>query len=183
MTCTMERKSEQRVTSDNDTVTTVTDRSTSTPTRRTFLRATAGVTAVTAGLGVVGSVGASEEYGTVVDIVEDFGADPTGAEPIDGILEEAVQNDTKVIFPEGEYYLETGGLHRNGAGTAASFTPEETPEEYVFDVALVGEGDVTLRPADGVETFVFALWGEGGRGRRFEPILRVGLIAIEPTNQ
>ncbi|WP_121744863.1 hypothetical protein [Natronorubrum halophilum] len=138
------------------------------PTRRSVLRtAAAGTAVVGLGLGVTGSVAASDEYGTVVNLVDDFGADPTGEEPIDDVLDEAVQNDTKVIFPEGEYYLEEGGFHRNGAGTAASFDPDGTPEEYVFDVALVGQGDVTLRPAEGVETFVLALWGDGVRVENF----------------
>lgn len=128
--------------------------------RRSFLRGTGATAVAVGGLTLGNPTAATGRYSSVVDLVDDFGADNTGEEPIDEILDEAVENDTKVIFPEGEYFLESGGFHRNGPGTAASFDPEGTPEEYVFNVAFVGDGDVTIRPADGVQTFVFALWGD-----------------------
>ncbi|MCU4743012.1 hypothetical protein [Natronoglomus mannanivorans] len=106
--------------------------------------------------GVAGSAtvsGASSEYGTVVDIVEDFGADPTGEEPINDALHEALTDDTKVIFPEGTYYIAENGIHRWDFGDGIE-------GERVSNVALVGEGDVTLRPSSDIDDFIFAIWGD-----------------------
>lgn len=140
------------------TETSTTNRSTASdsgraPNRRSFLRATAGVAAATAGLAVAGSTTATASYQNVVNIVDDFGADNTGKESSLEELHEAVEDDTKVIFPEGEYWLGEG-FYRWDFG-------EGREGERVSNVALVGEGDVTLRPTDGTVGFIFAVWGTG----------------------
>ena len=117
--------------------------------RRAVLQSTAAVVAAGAGLSVVGTTAADEEYEETVDIVEDFGADPTGEEPIDDALDEAVYSHTKVVFPEGRYLV------------------SETFERTVFDAALVGDGDdpedVTITPPEGSQQVVLFLSGTGIR--------------------
>ncbi|WP_435159752.1 hypothetical protein [Haladaptatus sp. DFWS20] len=46
-----------------------------------------------------------DEYGTVVDMVEDAGADPNGDEPINDLLEEYADDDTMLLFPPGRYRM------------------------------------------------------------------------------
>jgi hypothetical protein len=109
--------------------------------------------AVLGGLGVSGTAVAIDRYGTVVDLVDDFGADPTGEEPINEDLHEAVSDDTKVIFPEGTYRVGDNGFHRWDFGQGIE-------GERVSNVALVGDGDVTLVPDAEIDDFIFAIWGD-----------------------
>ncbi|MCU4973811.1 hypothetical protein OB955_13820 [Halobacteria archaeon AArc-m2/3/4] len=141
-----------------------------TPNRRQFLRGAAGAAAVTAGFGLSSgvsgaAVGSDPEYDVVLDIVDDLGADPTGEEPINDALAEAVEYDSvKVVFPDGEYLIENGpggdGFARWDFGTG-----EE--EGRVGDLALVGDGNVTLTPPDGGRHNVLTLWGRDLRIENF----------------
>ena len=120
------------------------------PNRRTVLQSTAAVAAATAGLSVAGATaGADDEYGTTYNIVDDFGADPTGEEPIDEALEEALIGDTRLVFPEGRYLV------------------SQPFQRGVVDVALVGDGDrpedVVITPPEGTQQQVFFLTGDGIR--------------------
>ena len=108
--------------------------------RRAFLHATAGAAAL-ATLGT-GSTGATEDR-EVVNIVEEFGADPTGEEPINDALDAAIQDDTEVVFPEGEYWIDGIG-YRNWS---------------VSNVALVGEGEARLRPTQDSAPVLLLLHG------------------------
>ena len=108
--------------------------------RRSFLHATAGAAAFGA-LGT-GSAGADEDR-EVVNIVEDFGADPTGEEPINDALDAAIEDDTEVVFPEGEYWIDGIG-YRNWD---------------VSNLALVGEGEARLRPTQDSAPVLFVLQG------------------------
>lgn len=128
--------------------------------RRSVLRSAAGAAAVVGGLPVVSSVAAAGGYAEVVDIVKDFGADDTGAEPINDALDEAVRDDTKVVFPAGTYEIGGHGFHRWDFG-------EGVEGERVSNVALVGRGDVTFRPGPDVDNFLFAVWGTGVRLENF----------------
>ena len=164
--------------------------------RRTFLRATAGAAVGTAGLGVMGSSAiAEEEYGEVLDIVDDLGADNTGEEPINDALAtatESVEYDfshyaaadgwpmpaideidfdddgVKVVFPPGEYVIDEGP---NNWGFARWGLSPQTPAEQQFlgKLALVGEGDqeATLRTVDDGRYTVFTLWGRDIRIENF----------------
>ncbi|WP_222919709.1 right-handed parallel beta-helix repeat-containing protein [Natrinema sp. SYSU A 869] len=69
--------------------------------------------ACAAGIGLTSTASASSEpygyyydnYGTVVDVTE-AGADNTGTESITPVLEELRSDDTLLVFPEGEYYMD-----------------------------------------------------------------------------
>ncbi|WP_458188235.1 hypothetical protein [Haladaptatus sp. NG-WS-4] len=45
------------------------------------------------------------QFDTVYNVVDDLGMDPTGGEPIDDILEDNIQNNTKLEFPQGEFLV------------------------------------------------------------------------------
>ncbi len=139
------------------------------PNRRQFLRGAAGAAAVTAGFGLSSGVSAADvadyDYDVVLDIVDDLGADSTGEEPINDALAEAVEYDSvKVVFPDGEYLIENGpggdGFARWDFGTG-----DEVGR--VGDLALVGDGDVTLTPPDGGRHNVLTIWGRDLRIENF----------------
>lgn len=76
--------------------------------RRDYLRlGTATAVAVTGSAAVQSVAAASGRHGIsfdrVVDAVDDLGLDPTGSEPIDGVLESALANGALVEFPAGDY--------------------------------------------------------------------------------
>ncbi|NGM70620.1 hypothetical protein G6M89_16685 [Natronolimnobius sp. AArcel1] len=123
------------------------------PSRRSVLRAVGASTAAISGLAVAGTAAASGEYDTVVNLVDDFGADPTGEEPINDALDDAVRDDTKVIFPSGTYFVGENGFHRWDFGDGIE-------GERVSNVAFVGDGEVTLVPDSEINDFIFALWGD-----------------------
>ncbi|WP_276256022.1 hypothetical protein [Halomontanus rarus] len=128
--------------------------SATTANRRGFLRATAGTAAAVAGLSVGAAATATGEYRSVVDLVDDFGADDTGEEPIDDALAEAVAlDDVRIDLPEGTYRIAADGFERWRFGEGAA-------SEEVSNVALVGDGDVTLRPTQGTNEPLLTLWGE-----------------------
>jgi len=70
-------------------------------------------------------------FDRTVNIVDDFGADPNGGSAINGALDRAVESNTLVIFPEGQYKL------------------NETFEVTADRVGFLGQGNVVLEP-DGI---------------------------------
>lgn len=66
-----------------------------------------------------------------VNIVDDFGADPTGSEAIDGALNQAISDNTLIVFPEGTYQFRQRHVV-NG-----------------LRVGFLGEGDVTVKAPSG----------------------------------
>lgn len=80
--------------------------------RRTFLK---GISAAglcgAASRGITGKASAEwssphlDDYGTVVNMVDDAGADPNGNEPINPRLEEYAGDDTILVFPPGRYRM------------------------------------------------------------------------------
>ncbi|WP_135822881.1 twin-arginine translocation signal domain-containing protein [Halostella litorea] len=74
----------------------------------------------------------AEEYGTVVDMVEDAGCDPDGSEPCDDAFREAAGDDTLLRFPAGTYRFEE---------TNRVFEREH--------LGIVGDGDVTFEAPAG----------------------------------
>ncbi|MHC3436830.1 right-handed parallel beta-helix repeat-containing protein [Natrialbaceae archaeon A-gly3] len=126
--------------------------------RRGFLNGLA-VTGVSL-LGLSSSVSASsdpyaqyyDDYSTVIDVVE-AGMDNTGTEPITPVLDRLRADDTLLVFPEGEYYMD---------------------EQFRFtgfeNFGVVGE-DATLVPAnyydfDGPQYRLFRLGVSYSPGRR-----------------
>jgi Pectate lyase superfamily protein len=111
--------------------------------RRKFLQA-AGVT--TTGLVLAsGGASASERDIDVVNIVTDYGADPTGEEPINEAMDAALgdgASNVKVIFPSGTYWVD---------GTLAY--------SNLDSVSLVGQGDVSIVPTEGYVGHTFILVG------------------------
>ena len=162
------------------------------PSRRSVLQSTAGL-AMAAGVSatgttaIAGTAAADDEYGTVYNIVDDFGADPTGQEPINDALAEATaeveydfshyapadgspigaaeeidfdDDGVKVVFPPGEYVVENGP---GGNGfTRWGISPDiEEEQQFLGKLALVGEGDqdAVLRTTEGGRYTLLTLWG------------------------
>jgi protein-disulfide isomerase len=90
-------------------------------------------------------VALSSEYDTVVNVVE-AGADPTGREPVDDVVEEHLDDDTLIKFPDGRYRV--NNINFTGA----------------TNVAVVGTGDATLVPGD---DYNVDLWVGGASLRDF----------------
>ena len=163
--------------------------------RRAVLQSTAGIAAAAAGLSIAGSTAvADEEYGTTYNIVDDFGADPTGEEPINDALAEATaeveydfshyspanspigaaeeidfdDDGVKVVFPPGEYVVENGpgGFGFTRWGLSADIEEEQ---QFLGKLALVGEGDqeAVLRTTEGGRYTLFTLWGRDVRVENF----------------
>ncbi|MFP9190157.1 hypothetical protein ACLI4Q_00600 [Natrialbaceae archaeon A-CW1-1] len=117
----------------------------------------AGVGLLAGAAGVPSVAASDDEYDVVLDVVDDLGADDTGNEPINGVLEVVDDHDSlKLVFPDGEYLLENGpggdGFARWDFGTG-----DEVGR--VGKLALVGEGGATLTPPDGGRHNVLTLWG------------------------
>lgn len=106
----------------------------------------------------------TEAYATVVDAVA-AGADPSGEEPVDDVLERLLDHDTLVWFPRGTYAL--GGLRVSGLrnlglaarpGARATLRPAAPAAEMdhrflefdgVDDLAVQGFDLDYRRPGDG----------------------------------
>jgi hypothetical protein len=73
--------------------------------RRTWMRLVglASLPLVAGGTGSAAVEYRGVQFDQVVDLVEDYGADPTGSEPVDSALEAAASADTLVEVPDGEY--------------------------------------------------------------------------------
>ena len=107
-------------------------------TRRTFVRGVGAVgLGVAGGQYVTGTASAEwssphlDDYGTVVDMVEDAGADPTGEESVTPLLEEYADDDTLLLFPSGRYRMHS----------QFRFTGFQ-------NFGILGKSDVTLVPDD-----------------------------------
>jgi len=83
----------------------------------------------------------ADEYGTVVDVVADAGADPTGEESIHDALESAVGDDTLLYFPAGRYLMEDLWTvpqfeHLGIVGADATIVPPQGYFGYLFVLGL-----------------------------------------------
>ncbi|SFR88829.1 hypothetical protein SAMN05216559_0540 [Halomicrobium zhouii] len=115
-----------------------TDHSTTTFSRRSYLRGL-GAAGLAGGLvqrgGLVGAAAAADpsqyadRFETVVDVV-DAGADNSGQEPVSSVLQEHLDDDTLLAFPPGRYYMD-----------------EQVRFTDFDNVGLVGD-DATLVPAN-----------------------------------
>ena len=145
--------------------------------RRTWLKLV-GATGATASFAGVAS--ATEEpddgveihgirFGTVVNMVE-AGADPTGEEPIDPILEAHAKDDTLLYFPEGRYKLHQ---FRNYEGTNDDFEADLYYGLENFGLLGAGSGRTELVPRDGQGSAAYGtgyfhrLWFELRYGRNY----------------
>ncbi len=113
------------------------------------------------GTGIVGaSVGATvtadPEYSETVDIVE-AGADNTGSETIDDVLEAHADDDTLIEFPDGRYEINSVTLYG------------------LSNFGMVGTGDAVLVPGDGYDP---RLWIAGTNNRN----IRIENFTIDNTD-
>ena len=69
------------------------------------LVATAGVAGAASGTASAATTRRGIEFNRVVDVVDDLGLDPNGNEPVEKKLNNANQNGTLFVFPEGEYLV------------------------------------------------------------------------------
>lgn len=82
------------------------------------------------------------EYANVVDVVE-AGADPSGHDRVDDVLESVVADDTKLVFPEGRYRL--ANLHLAGydnlglVGDDATFVPDLAGKNVLLSFQQVAD--------------------------------------------
>ncbi len=115
--------------------------------RRDYLRmgayaAAAGTTATAVASG--GAAAATTRHGIsfdrVVNIVEDYGADPTGNEPVNAAISEAASDGTLITFPEGTYQFNGKYIPRNNR------------------LGFLGEGDVTFVPPAGFDDLLIDSW-------------------------
>lgn len=135
--------------------------------RRSFMKKGI-LTASALSLGFMGSqsVGASTErhgvkFDRVVNLVDDYGADPTGSEPVDGAIKEAASADTLVKVPDGEYLFSgevlvsppgnVGFLAEDGA--SPTFVAPKGHNDYLLNVyhlpkALFEGIDIDTRQTD-----------------------------------
>ncbi|WP_338727594.1 hypothetical protein [Haladaptatus sp. DJG-WS-42] len=115
--------------------------------RRDYLRmgayaAAAGTTATAVASG--GAAAATTRHGIsfdrVVNIVEDYGADPTGNEPVNAAINEAASDGTLITFPEGTYQFSGKYIPRNSR------------------LGFLGEGDVQFVPPAGFDDLLIDSW-------------------------
>ncbi len=135
--------------------------------RRTYLSTVAsGVLASAGAAATTGTASAGsldDEYGTVVDVVDEGGAND-GSESVTPVLQDLVDNDTLVRFPPGRYYLD-----------------EQVRLTDFWNLGLVGE-DATLVPApfdefEGPQYRLFRLGTEYAPG----DVLRVENFTVDQT--
>lgn len=107
----------------------------------------------------------ADQYGDLVDVAA-AGADPTGEQPIEPVLEEAAGDDTLLYFPEGRYRM-------SGRWQRPSFD----------NFAMVG-GPATIVPESGYAGYLLLLgWDDGGRTARVENLtfdFRDSSVAARP---
>lgn len=97
------------------------------------------------------------QFAHVYDVVDDLGMDPTGQEPIDGILDKHIASNTKLEFPQGEYRITDltfdfgNGLHdfgmvgvEPGATIILDTADDVTPSEGAYWLSLGGKGSTNL---------------------------------------
>ncbi len=74
--------------------------------RRSYLKGClAGIGTALSVTGVAAASAQEEQYNTVVDMV-DAGADPEGNESVSSVIQEHIDDNTLLKFPEGEYYMD-----------------------------------------------------------------------------
>lgn len=74
--------------------------------RRSYLKGClAGIGTALSVTGVAAASGQEEQYNTVVDMV-DAGADPEGNESVSSVIQEHIDDNTLLKFPEGQYYMD-----------------------------------------------------------------------------
>lgn len=114
--------------------------------RRSFMKKAAlGVGALAFGITGSGSAGASTtrhgiSFDNVVNLVDDFGADPTGSEPVDSAVENAAAADTLVMVPDGEYRF-SGEVLVSPAGNVGFLAEDGASPRFV---APAGHNDHLL---------------------------------------
>jgi hypothetical protein len=123
------------------------------PSRRSYLKA-AGAAAVSVPLLAGEGAAATERHGisfdSVVNMVDDAGADPNGNEACDDALQSAASSDTLLKFPSGTYkFTEKNALDGDSFG-------------------IVGEGDVTFTVPDDFNEKLLTI--NGGSGALIENI-------------
>jgi len=84
-----------------------------------------------------GEIPYAGEYGRVVDLVADAGADPHAEESIVPVLEEAAGDDTLLYFPEGQYLMDDLWAipefeHLGVVGEDATVVPQRGYFGYLF---------------------------------------------------
>jgi len=108
--------------------------------RRTYLGLTGAAAATATGLSAVGTAAAVERHGiqfdTEIDVVDDLGCDPTGSEDCRDAILSAVDSNTLLRFPEGDYLID-GDLAIVGES----------------NFGMYGEGDVSFVIPAGNQTF------------------------------
>ncbi|MFC6992320.1 hypothetical protein ACFQH3_11505 [Haladaptatus sp. GCM10025707] len=115
--------------------------------RRDYLRmgayaAAAGSTAavVSSGSAKAATTRHGISFDRVVNIVDDYGADPTGTEPVNSALEQAASDGTLIKFPEGSYKFSGKYIPRNNR------------------LGFLGEGDVKFVPPNGYTDLLIDSW-------------------------
>jgi hypothetical protein len=105
--------------------------------RRNFLRlggAAVGATALASSSASASTTRYDIRFSNSVNVVEDYGVDPSGNERVDDVLQDRIEDDTLLIFPPGEYRFE---------GKLA---------EYGMDrLGFYGDGDVRFVAPDGFD--------------------------------
>lgn len=103
--------------------------------RRSFLRlggAAVGTTALASSSAAAAVTRYDITFSRSVNVVEEYGVDPTGNERVDDVLQDRIEDDTLLIFPEGEYRFE---------GKLAEYGMER--------LGFYGDGDVRFVAPDG----------------------------------
>ncbi|NHN49859.1 hypothetical protein G9464_20020 [Halostella sp. JP-L12] len=145
-----------------DVVTDGDDRKGSLIDRRSYLKAAAGVVSAGAASSVLsGTSSARSQYDTVVDVV-DAGADPTGSDPIDGVINQHAGDNTVLVFPDGTYRLDglsLSGLNNFGMIAADGAEPALRPGNVSSRnwISLTGVSNIEI---DGID---YDWQGRGGR--------------------
>ncbi|WP_273740155.1 right-handed parallel beta-helix repeat-containing protein [Natrinema soli] len=122
-----------------------------TQSRRRFLGGTAAACAAGIGLTSTASAAADryghyyDDYATVVDVTE-AGADDTGTESITPVLEKLRDDDTLLVFPEGEYFMDEqfrftgfdnfGVVGENATLIPANFHEFDGPRHRLFRLGV-----------------------------------------------
>lgn len=83
-------------------------------------------------------------FDDTVDVVAEYDADPTGEEPVSQLVQQASQDGTLVVFPEGEYLFDRKVDLRD------ALSRDQT-------VGFLGEGDVLWTFPDGFNEFALDL--------------------------
>jgi hypothetical protein len=117
--------------------------------RRTYLKlaGAAAIPAVASGSAAASTTHRGIEFENVVNLVDDYGADPTGSEPVDDAVKSAASADTLVMVPDGEYLFSdeviispngnVGFLAKDGANP--SFVAADGFNDYLINVVDLPE--------------------------------------------